>query len=555
MTPKKFRKVKKPRRKFKRKQIKPIGELYSPTSTFACDISLKRTKAKPPALEGDFVYMFDREGHKVIGRITSIDASAGDDGKMDADAAVEIFGHIGDEGRLRLKRFPLKPGIKAYKFQPKDLSKFLGLDKEDGIFVGRILDSEADIRLDLTKILRGHTAVMAKTGKGKSWFMGVFLEEVSKQNIPVCVMDPHGEYRSLETPFTTKKAIKELKKWGLKPKGFETYVIRVNPDLPEMGERFIKVTMEESRSGDIEADYSCRQLKFAASVTSDGRGHSVRREVHTTKELARLCKLFKKVVGRKPFVAVSKRSFKYKKEVVHPDFEYYQRWEHVELPYKPPPKRYAHKLRTHIKKLQTCQDIFRERHWEYFACIDTIPESDLIQKAKISIVDMHECDPETARVCVAECLERLFLQRKKGEVKPFICVVEEAHKFVPSRETCYSSDVLEMLSKEARKFGMPTMYVSQRPALISTTVRANCENWVILQTTHPSDQDAIINSCEGLDANSRGLIKNLPVGTAFFAGTLVEFPVMCNVRYRQSEHSYANGFVDMLKQFRGEELD
>ena len=85
---------------------------------------------------------------------------------------------------------------------------------------GALFFKNADkVYLDLNKLLTKHLAVLAKSGSGKSFFSGVLLEELLERNIPVVVIDPHGEYSSLKYPSEVKENDFEIK-----PKEFLKHV-------------------------------------------------------------------------------------------------------------------------------------------------------------------------------------------------------------------------------------------------------------------------------------------------------------------------------------------
>ncbi|MFH1977724.1 MAG: ATP-binding protein [Candidatus Aenigmatarchaeota archaeon] len=95
---------------------------------------------------------------------------------------------------------PPSPGVKVETPDENILSRFFGL-KDQGLYLGKMPHHEIDIKLDLTKFLQKHLAVLALSGAGKSYLMGVIIEELLKRdpekgNLAVVVIDPHGEYKS-----------------------------------------------------------------------------------------------------------------------------------------------------------------------------------------------------------------------------------------------------------------------------------------------------------------------------------------------------------------------
>jgi len=73
----------------------------------------------------------------------------------------------------------------------------------------------------------------------------------------------------------------------------------------------------------------------------------------------------------------------------------------------------------------------------------------------------------------------------------FLLVYEEAHNYVPQSEGAKYGSVkkaIERIAKEGRKYGISMMIVSQRPSEIFETVFSQCNNFVAMRLTNPSDQ-------------------------------------------------------------------
>lgn len=73
----------------------------------------------------------------------------------------------------------------------------------------------------------------------------------------------------------------------------------------------------------------------------------------------------------------------------------------------------------------------------------------------------------------------------------FLLVYEEAHNYIPQSEGARYGSVkkaIERIAKEGRKYGISLMIVSQRPSEISETVFSQCNNFVAMRLTNPTDQ-------------------------------------------------------------------
>ena len=82
----------------------------------------------------------------------------------------------------------------------------------------------------MKKTITKHIAVLAKSGAGKSYTVGVILEEILQKKIPIVILDPHNEYSTLKYPNTNEKDLKRLQLFDLQSKGFQNQIKEYSPD-------------------------------------------------------------------------------------------------------------------------------------------------------------------------------------------------------------------------------------------------------------------------------------------------------------------------------------
>lgn len=86
------------------------------------------------------------------------------------------------------------------------------------------------------------------------------------------------------------------------------------------------------------------------------------------------------------------------------------------------------------------------------------------------------------------------LSRDDEREIPFLLVYEEAHNYISRVEGAKYNSVrkaIERVAKEGRKYGISLMIVSQRPSEISETVFSQCNNFVAMRLTNPTDQNYV----------------------------------------------------------------
>ncbi|MBQ4370650.1 MAG: ATP-binding protein, partial [Oscillospiraceae bacterium] len=128
---------------------------------------------------------------------------------------------------------------------------------------------------------------------------------------------------------------------------------------------------------------------------------------------------------------------------------------------------------------------------------------------------------------------------------PVLLVYEEAHKYVPNDSTAKyraARESIERIAKEGRKYGVSLMLASQRPSEISETIFSQCNNYLAMRLTNPSDQ----NFVKRLLPDSMGtIVNNLPTlrtGEGLLVGDAVVMPSI--VRIDSSEAPPASNDIE-----------
>ncbi len=125
-------------------------------------------------------------------------------------ADIVPLGVYGKEEMFEEVSFPPSPGTKVYEPDHAIISKFLGLDKK-GLQVGELPYHNVSVRLNLTRLLQKHLAILAISGAGKSYLVSVIIEELLRRNkeegqLATIIVDTHGEYVSFseDSKYTDK---------------------------------------------------------------------------------------------------------------------------------------------------------------------------------------------------------------------------------------------------------------------------------------------------------------------------------------------------------------
>src|SRR4030066_2483384 len=412
-------------------------------------------------------------------------------GEMDehiiADAIV--IGVRGTDGVLRVPKTPFSPGDKIFKADDVLIKQTLGLMR-GGVYIGLLEGQNIRVNLDADNLVQKHCSILAKTGAGKSYTSGVILEELLEKDVPLLIIDPHGEYGTLKFPNQEKPGMFE--RYGITPKGY--------------GDR-VTIYTPASKTLNPSADLLFRLNGINLGVKDLMQFFS---DEHSQNQAGIL------------FEAVSKLKVEKTKYTIEDIiFEVGQNKSKVKW--------------NVINKLETLKEtgILSDK-------ATTI--SDLVKDGRASIIDMKGVSPDLRAFIVAKLCADLFEARKLNTVPPCMLVLEEAHNFCPEKGFggTVSSDILRTIASEGRKFGLGLMVVSQRPARVDKNILSQCNTQIIMKVTNPNDLQAISKGLEGISSEVIDDIKRLSPGVAMIVSTYIERPVLVDIRVRKRKHGGAS---------------
>lgn len=429
---------------------------------------------KGNARKFDYVQVMHNDGFYVLAQVLEIE--------KDLEQELADCGIVGYRENDKLKQLttPLNPGTEVLRAEDDFVEEVLGLKNEKGAYVG-VLDGREKIRvfLDINKMLTKHLSIIAKTGTGKSFFSGVIVEELLERNIPILIIDPHGEYSSLRKP---NRDSEELRKFNIEAKSYQNKVQEFSPDININKEA--KPLKLSNRN--LSASELIHLLPAKLSNAQKGVLYAALRNVEGSLD-------FNSVV-----LALEQEDSSIKWTLMS--------------------------VIEYIEKLNLFSNAY------------TRP-LELIKSGYATIINLKGVDPEVQEVVVYKIVKDLFEERKKGNVPPFFLLIEESHNFVPERSfgEAKSSSILRQVLGEGRKFGLGVGIISQRPSRVDKNVLSQCGTQILLKVTNPNDIKAVASSVEGLTSHLENEISNIPIGTAVVTG-IVDLPLFVKVRARKTMH-------------------
>lgn len=467
----------------------------------------------------------------------------------------KVLGFL-DAGSVRFPRHAATPGSDVALAPDDLLREFFSRNIKSGIEIGSLIN-RPNVRVMLDPNgLRRHLAVIAQTGAGKSYTVGVVLEKLLQLGGTVVVFDPNSDYVLMRrdrthraTPFANRVNVFRLP---------TSQAGRIPDD--EIGGSH-KFTM---RFSSLEVDELCAMTGIADTSTN------IRKAIQTAWDALRgtdyTPKLFTKELER---IADSADGAFGAGGIGHPsgrrtlspaigdeaefDQGFAERiadkshvdWEDLGLanPTTPPPgdtKKGNGKLPSldaitgAQKALKYIERLDRLDIWGF----EDVPMDDLLKPMSLSVIDLAGVDSWVSEFVVDKVLREAWgTAVNQGLPRPVFFVMEEAHNFVPGGQGMHSqaSTIIKRIASEGRKFGLFLVLITQRPYKVHADTLSQCNSQIIMRLTNPQDQQAVRLSSEGI---SEGLLADLPglnVGEAVILGPLVRVPVMVKVGERLSK--------------------
>ncbi|MBN1175776.1 ATP-binding protein [Candidatus Woesearchaeota archaeon] len=407
-------------------------------------------------------------------------------------ALCQIIGFKDKDAKIKKLRIPFEPGSEVLSAEDDFISSIIKLENtQTGAYLGKLEGRDIPVQLDLKKLLTKHVAVLAKSGSGKSYSVGVLLEEIIDKKVPLLIIDPHGEYSSMNLPNDNEEEKKLMATFGVTPQGFkinEYGDTTVNPKVRPL--RLPNNLSSQELVDMLPVRLSASQLGLLYSATQDMSACDFDSVIYSLQQE-----------------------------------ESNAKWNVIKV----------------IEQLNNIG---------LFSSAPT-PYHELVKSGSCSIVNFKGIDPDIQDIIVYKLTKDLFELRKQNKIPPFFLVIEEAHNYCPERSfgEKKSSKILRTIASEGRKFGLGLCVISQRPARVDKSVVSQCSTQIILKVTNPNDLKAISSSVEGITNNTEAEIQELSIGTALVTG-ITDVPLFVKVRPRRSLHG--GHAIDILGESNGD---
>lgn len=406
---------------------------------------------------------------------------------------VKILGYEGRSG-LELPRYGIKPGSTVELADDNLLNRILWQEEKKSICIGALSTRETvQVKLSVNDLISRHCAILAMTGSGKSYTVGVLIEELLSKKGSLVVFDPHGEYKGIDY------AGSKTRVYGVKGENkikIETSALRpvdflnLVPDLTDAQRDFIEAVVGITKRFYDKYDLSI--IKDIMGLIYDAKdGKEVIAENISQEEVKELSK-------RVGLTTIG----------------------------------------------STIRKIERLNRLGVFELHGT-PLTEIVAGNQLTVVDLSDADERLSETIIATICRRIFEARKayvkdsKGGFNiPVFIIVEEAHNFAPrstEERKILSKSILKKIAREGRKFGVGLCLVSQRPSRLDSDVLSQCNTQIILRIVNPADQEYIRQSVESVTEDIVRDLPSLSRGEAIITGAAIQIPVTVRIRERKTK--------------------
>ncbi|MBD3353493.1 MAG: DUF87 domain-containing protein [Candidatus Lokiarchaeota archaeon] len=417
----------------------------------------------------------------------------------------QIIGFFDDKKKIfENPRVPPKPGVPILLADGDDLEKWINpimLDKPRSACIGHLLSRKVNkvpISIDVNDIVSTHLAVLAATGSGKSYTVGVVLEEMmmAKNRGAVLVIDPHDEYNTLEEMENNSK--------------FHDGSYRPEVNLLKSDDIHIKLSTMNA----LEVIGLLKNL-------SEKMQNYLRTAFNTVKKRHPASFTVQDIKDELDGYCVNNGQLQPTIDGI--------KW----------------RLDAYLESKQIISDV---KH---------IHLREILMPGKITVLNVSSLKEEDQQLTVTVLLDRILKQRilaERGDSVtndpddldpnknqdlldyPVFIVLEEGHRFAPANSESRSKYVLKTILSEGRKFGVGVCLVSQRPGKLDSDVLSQCMTQIIMKIINPIDQKNIRDSVEAVSEDIIDELPGLTMGQAVIAGEAINTPVLINIRERITEH-------------------
>ena len=423
-----------------------------------------------PEVPGDLVLLRPSAGPTALGQLLG---ARTEDGVMVRSG--RILGSLGPDGSVELGT--VHPFVGAsLEGATREVRSALERKRAADMEVGT---TSAGPGLLASSSFNRHTFLCGQSGSGKSYAMGVLLEQLLiDTELPMIILDPNGDFVGLgETLATADPADRER---------LESAEVRVFRRHASGDERLLRVRFSAMT---VEAKAAVLRLDPLADRTEFNALLGISEELRTRRTVEAVNDLLASDDADVRFLA--------------------QRIENLGI-----------------------------LGWDVWAGADESLQEGLEPRSRAAVVDLGGFDhPREPLVVAMNLLETLWERRHEHE--PVLLVIDEAHNICPADPTdplaeATTARVIQ-LANEGRKYGIWLLLCSQRPSRIHESVLAQCDNLALMRMNSPGDLSQLERVFGFAPPEMLRAAPGFRKGECLMAGTFAPAPAFVQIRARRTQ--------------------
>jgi DNA helicase HerA-like ATPase len=424
------------------------------------------------------------------------------------------------------------------------------------------------------KSIAKHTAIVAQSGSGKSFFLGRFVEEILlRTKARILLLDPNGDFlgakkiegeelwtKGTYDPTTRRgKRTHELSRTEFStPWNSISKRIRGGPSIEASGHQLLDVHWPNTDARMIAADFdpsfqyeivNCHKIIQSLGVLFDRLHHAfpdrksenlLKRADDILRSPSEITSQIDELFDIKAIAAEIVRAqvgMTVAGKISSKMHDYLGQHTVSEL----------NEARETVIRLSKYVD--KERRDYYFRRSHSISSNRIFRtdtkppesaEPRLDILDLSSLlDHESKQIAVNAVVgfevgrainrwrKAVALEAKEDKRVPTFVIVDEAHNVMPSEPRDFNSSILReqfrTIAAEGRKYGLFLVVVSQRPDKIDPMVLSECENKVIMRMGSETvlRKTADLLGLEDIPKKELAKVLDFPVGRAILSGAWI----------------------------------
>ena len=435
------------------------------------------------------------------------------------------------------------------------------------IILGDIAGSSGiTARLDLSRMVSRHTAVVGSTGSGKSNLVSILLDAIAQQGYPnarVLLFDPHGEYAA--------------------PVGDLGYVFRTTPAAPR--DRRLRIPywalpfdelealalgeMQQSTEAQVRDQVAAMKLTAAQAIDLRLDASIVTADSPVPFDIRQLWfdlddyerRTYSDSAKTQPATLIEQGDAQELLPNMYPPPS-----AGMAAPYRGNPRNIGRQLDLLRSRIQDPRysflfnpgdDVMPNEAGAVETDLDTLVAEWVGHDRPITVIDVSGMPSEALTAVIGTMLriiyDTLFWAGDlaiSGRSQPILVVLEEAHLLLAEGQETAAHRTIRKIAKEGRKYGVGLMIVTQRPKEIDSTVLSQCGTFISLRLSNSDDRSRV---AAALPDDLGGLVNLLPslrTGEGLVIGEAM--PIPSRILFRKAAKKPVGDDPDLAAAWRQE---